>query len=57
MAIGLVSLAKHKVNSIFSWETKDLDKVVVLGDLLYTNLRDCNMISNSSSVLCVPDLP
>lgn len=57
MAIGLVSLAKHKVDSVFSWETKDLDRVVVLGDLLYTNLRDCNMISNSSSVLCVPDLP
>uniref|UniRef100_A0AAX7UK93 ATP-dependent DNA helicase n=1 Tax=Astatotilapia calliptera TaxID=8154 RepID=A0AAX7UK93_ASTCA len=57
MAIGLVSLAKHKVDSVFSWETKVLDRVVVLGDLLYTNLRDGNTISNSSSVLCVPDLP
>lgn len=36
MAISLVSLAKHKVDSVLSWETKDLDRVVVLGDLLYT---------------------
>ncbi|XP_016118254.1 uncharacterized protein [Sinocyclocheilus grahami] len=57
MAIALVSLAKHTVNSAFSWQTKDLDRVVVLGDELYTALRDANRIRHSSNLLGIPDLP
>ncbi|XP_050957725.1 LOW QUALITY PROTEIN: uncharacterized protein LOC127158760, partial [Labeo rohita] len=57
MAIALVSVAKHKVYSVFSWQTKDVDRVVVLGDELYTDLRDTNRISQMSNVLCVHDLP
>lgn len=57
MAISLVSLAKHIVDSVFSWQTKDLDDVVCLGDKLYTKLRLNNMISGGATMLCVPDLP
>ncbi|XP_044208894.1 uncharacterized protein LOC122983167 [Thunnus albacares] len=57
MAVGLVSLAKHAVDSVFAWQVKDLDRVVVLGDQLYTSLRDNKKISGSSKFLCVPDLP
>ncbi len=57
MAIALVSLAKHTVDSAFSWQTKDLDKVLVLGNELYTTLQDTNRISHSSNLLCVSDLP
>ncbi|XP_030578908.1 uncharacterized protein LOC115775538, partial [Archocentrus centrarchus] len=57
MAISLVSLAKHTIDSVFSWQTKDVDRVVLLGDKLYTDLRDGDMISGSASYLCVPDLP
>lgn len=57
MAIGLVSIAKHTVDSIFSWQTKDLDRVVVLGDELYMALRDTNRISHLCNLLYVPDLP
>ncbi|XP_042275301.1 uncharacterized protein LOC121902129 isoform X1 [Thunnus maccoyii] len=57
MAVSLVSLAKHAVDSVFAWQAKDLDRVVVLGDRLYTSLRDNNKISGSSKLLCVPDLP
>ncbi len=57
MAIALVSLAKHTVDSAFSWQPKDLDRVVVLGDELYTTLQDTNRISHSSNLLCISDLP
>lgn len=57
MAIALVSVAKHTVDSVFSWQKKDLDRVVVLGDEVYTALRDSNRISHLSNLLCVPDLP
>ncbi|XP_073681624.1 uncharacterized protein [Garra rufa] len=57
MAIALVSVAKHKVYSVFSWQTKDVDRVLVLGNELYTALRDTNRISQRSNVLCVHDLP
>lgn len=55
MAISLVNLAKHTVDSVFS--TKDLDDVVCLGDKLYTKLQLNNMISGEAIMLCVPDLP
>ena len=57
MAIGLVGIAKHTVGSVFSWRSEDLDNVVVLGDRLYTSLRDNNKITGSSELLCVSDLP
>ncbi|KAA0701445.1 ATP-dependent DNA helicase PIF1 [Triplophysa tibetana] len=57
MAIALVSLAKHTVDSVFSWQTKHVDRVLVLGDQMYTSLRDTNKISHPSKMLAVPDLP
>lgn len=57
MAISLVSLAKHTVDGVLSWQTEHLDRVVVLGDKLYTSLREKNMISCQSNIMCVPDLP
>ncbi|KAF0046106.1 hypothetical protein F2P81_002635 [Scophthalmus maximus] len=57
MAIGLVSLARHTVHSMFSWQTEDLDQALVLGDKLYTGLRVNEMIGASSEMLCVPELP
>lgn len=32
------------INSVFSWQTKDLDRVEVLGEELYTALRDTDRI-------------
>ncbi|XP_073318283.1 uncharacterized protein [Pagrus major] len=57
MAVSLVALAKHSIDSVFSWQSGDLDKVVELGDELYTSLRESNSISGRSQLLCVPDLP
>ncbi|XP_073323359.1 uncharacterized protein [Pagrus major] len=57
MAVSLVALAKHSIDSVFSWQSGDLDKVVELGDELYTSLRESNSISGRSELLCVPDLP
>ncbi|KAK0130639.1 hypothetical protein N1851_034882 [Merluccius polli] len=58
MAISLVALAKHSIDSVFSWQTDNLDKVVVLGDKLYNDITgDSNVNSNQSKHLCVLDLP
>lgn len=46
MAIGLVSLAKHTVDSVFSLQTKDLDRVLLLVDDLCQLLIDRNFCSN-----------
>ncbi|XP_062414175.1 uncharacterized protein LOC119206796 [Pungitius pungitius] len=57
MAVGLVSIAKHSTHCVFSWQSSDLDEVVVSGDELYSSLRATNAISGGSQLLCVPDLP
>uniref|UniRef100_A0A8P4FZU0 ubiquitinyl hydrolase 1 n=1 Tax=Dicentrarchus labrax TaxID=13489 RepID=A0A8P4FZU0_DICLA len=57
MAISLVAVAKHSIDSVFSWQTNNLDKVVVLGNKLYNTLRDSNVTSEVSELLSVPDLP
>ncbi|XP_057683515.1 uncharacterized protein LOC130910330 [Corythoichthys intestinalis] len=57
MAISLVAVAKHTTHSVFSWQSADLDRVVTLGDELYSSLRKNNKISGGSELLCVPDLP
>ena len=57
MAISLVGLATHSVESVFSWRSDNLDKVVQLGDELYTSLRDGKMIRGAFDLLSVPDLP
>ena len=57
MAIALVGLAKHAVKSVFSWERLDLDRVLDLGDELYTSLRNLNIFSHVSNLLSIPDLP
>ncbi|XP_034537730.1 uncharacterized protein LOC117811513 isoform X3 [Notolabrus celidotus] len=58
MAISLVGMAKHTTDSVFSWQSKTLDDVVVSGDKLYASLRKNNLISDKVSLfLCVPDLP
>ncbi|XP_030284358.1 uncharacterized protein LOC115588117, partial [Sparus aurata] len=57
MAVSLVALAKHSIDSVFSWQSDDLDKVVELGDKLYTSLWESKSISGRSELLCVPDLP
>ncbi|KAI4794723.1 hypothetical protein KUCAC02_031884 [Chaenocephalus aceratus] len=57
MAVSLVGVAKHTVHSVFTWQTDNLDKVVVLGDNLYTSLRDQQGISGGYKLLSVPDLP
>ncbi|XP_036947922.1 uncharacterized protein LOC119016128 isoform X1 [Acanthopagrus latus] len=57
MAVILVALAKHRIDSVFLWQSGNLDKVVELGDKLYTSLRESKSISGRSELLCVPDLP
>jgi len=57
MAIALVSLAKHNQGSVLSWQQKDLDRVLVLGDQLYQGLRREWVSTRKSSWLCVPELP
>ena len=57
MAVSLVALAKHSIDSVFLWQSGNLDKVVELGDELYTSLLESKSISGRSLLLCVPDLP
>ena len=52
MAIRLVGLVKHTLDSVFSWTSENLDKFVVLGDKLNTSLRDNMLISCQSKLLC-----
>ena len=56
MAIGLVGIAKHTVDSVFSYSAADLNKIVFEGDRLYTSLRKGKK-SGCSEILCVPELP
>ena len=51
MAISLVGISKHTVDSVFSWSAADLDKVVVEGDRLYTSLRKGKKCG-CSKILC-----
>jgi len=57
MAVSLEGIAKHTIDSVFTWQTDNLDKVVVLGDNLYTSLRDQQGIRGGYRLLSVPDLP
>ncbi|XP_061923815.1 uncharacterized protein LOC133663392 isoform X1 [Entelurus aequoreus] len=57
MAIALTSIAKHVVKSVFSWETQDLDRILYLGDELYSSLRNLGIFNHPSQFLSVPDLP
>lgn len=57
MAIASVGLAKHTVKSVFSWEMLDQDRVLVLGDELYSSLSNLNIFSHTSNLLSIPDLP
>ncbi|KAI4790704.1 hypothetical protein KUCAC02_034463 [Chaenocephalus aceratus] len=57
MAVSLVGVAKHTVHSVFTRRSDHLNKVVVLGDDLYTSLRDQQGISGGYKLLSVPDLP
>ncbi|XP_078032241.1 uncharacterized protein LOC144467462 [Epinephelus lanceolatus] len=56
MAIALASLAKHTLLSVFSWDRFDVDRTLVVGDELYTTLRDLNIFSHESNLLSVGDL-
>ncbi|XP_077364609.1 uncharacterized protein LOC144009028 isoform X1 [Festucalex cinctus] len=57
MAIAYVGLANHTASSAFSWCSEDLDKLLVLGDRLYTLLKNSDKFSSSHNYLMVPDLP
>ncbi|XP_041863244.1 uncharacterized protein LOC121653673 isoform X1 [Melanotaenia boesemani] len=57
MAIGLVSLARHMVSSVFNWKTEDLDLALWLGDQLYTHLKDHGLIPPGEDFLMIPELP
>ncbi|MGL5904654.1 MAG: hypothetical protein ACRCZO_18360, partial [Cetobacterium sp.] len=59
VAISLAAMAMHSTHSVFSWESKDLDKIVNTGDGLYTSLRQSGSISDPTgeNLLCVSDLP
>ena len=57
MAISLVAMAKHKLSSVFSWQSDTVDEVVVTGDQLYTTLRDQGAINSETGFLMVRELP
>nr|XP_061838349.1 uncharacterized protein LOC133620798 isoform X2 [Nerophis lumbriciformis] len=57
MAIAANSIAKHVVKSVFSWETRELDRILYSGDELYSSLRNLGIFSHPSHFLSVPDLP
>ncbi len=57
MAISLAALAKHRVESVLSWQSRELDEVLVAGDRLYRSLWDSGRVRGSYRMLCVPDLP
>ncbi|KAK7886520.1 hypothetical protein WMY93_026141 [Mugilogobius chulae] len=57
MAIALVALAKHTVSSVFSWTPEQLDWVVLLGDQLYTRLREAGKVNEDNEMLMVGHLP
>ncbi|XP_074539324.1 uncharacterized protein LOC141800588 [Halichoeres trimaculatus] len=58
MAISLLSLAKHTIQSVFSWQSHTLDEVLVSGDKLYSSLREKNLISDTRNhYLLATELP
>ncbi|XP_026111874.1 uncharacterized protein LOC113089631 [Carassius auratus] len=59
VAVSLAAMAMHNVQSVFSWETCDLDNVVNLGDSLYSDLHQSGSITDPTDdkLLCIPDLP
>ncbi|XP_074521381.1 uncharacterized protein LOC141787082 [Halichoeres trimaculatus] len=58
MAISLLSLAKHTIQSVFSWQSHTLDEVLVSGDKLYSSLREKNLISDTrNQYLLATELP
>nr|XP_061819389.1 uncharacterized protein LOC133608199 [Nerophis lumbriciformis] len=57
MAIAASSIAKHVVKSVFSWETRELDRILYSGDEFYSSLRNLGIFSHPSHFLSVPDLP
>ncbi|XP_058472555.1 uncharacterized protein LOC131445864 [Solea solea] len=57
MAVSLAAMAMHKTKSVFSWQTRHLDKAVVCGDKIYTSLRDNNLICGGHTIPCIPELP
>ncbi|XP_055018239.1 uncharacterized protein LOC129411442 [Boleophthalmus pectinirostris] len=56
MAISLVALAKHTELNVFSWDQRQLDRVLILGDALYTERRNKGSISGDGYLL-VTELP
>ncbi|KAK7909358.1 hypothetical protein WMY93_014042 [Mugilogobius chulae] len=57
MAVALVSLAKHSLCKVTSWQRKDLDRSLILGDELYAYCRENKKITKGSNLLLVPNLP
>ncbi|XP_055084859.1 uncharacterized protein LOC117386041 [Periophthalmus magnuspinnatus] len=56
MAIALVALAKHSVCNVFSWDQRQLDLVLNLGDALYTDRRNRGL-THGHDLLIASDLP
>ncbi|XP_055084862.1 LOW QUALITY PROTEIN: uncharacterized protein LOC117386060, partial [Periophthalmus magnuspinnatus] len=56
MAIALVALAKHSVCNVFSWDQRQLDLVLNLGDALYTDRRNRGL-THGRDLLIASDLP
>lgn len=56
MAIAWASLVKHKLHSVLSWYTDDLDYALILGDEEYTSLHDDDEIKDPSKHLSVTEL-
>ncbi|XP_076158066.1 uncharacterized protein LOC143140832 [Alosa pseudoharengus] len=59
MAVSLVAMAIDNLSSVFSWNSEQLNEVVVLGNALYSSLRDSGCITDQGEreYLCVPDMP
>ena len=56
MAISSVALAKHTVQSAFTWQSTDLDQILITGDRVYGSLRD-PVVGGTSEVLSLFDFP
>ncbi|XP_055077310.1 LOW QUALITY PROTEIN: uncharacterized protein LOC117394129 [Periophthalmus magnuspinnatus] len=56
MVIALVALAKHSVCNVFSWDQRQLDLVLNLGDALYTDRRNRGL-THGRDLLIASDLP
>ncbi|KAK7907384.1 hypothetical protein WMY93_015996 [Mugilogobius chulae] len=56
MVIALAALAEHKVSCVCSWDQWQLDRVLYVGDAVYTELRDLELTRGRESLL-LTDLP